>query len=167
MSGSQQITLEVTLPENCKGMRLDQALAQCFPEHSRTRLTQWVKNGDVSVDGKASDTPKIKVLGGEHIEIAANVLSQFEEQAEDIALDILYEDESLLILNKPAGLVVHPAAGNRQGTLLNALLFHAPSLSLLPRAGIVHRLDKDTTGLMVVAKTLTAHTNLVAALQRR
>ncbi len=166
MVGVEHINLQVAVPEDCKGMRLDQALAHCFPEHSRTRLTQWVKSGQVNVDGKPS-TPKSKVLGGEQIIISANVLSQFEEQAENIALNILYEDESLIILNKPAGLVVHPAAGNRQGTLLNALLYHAPSLSHLPRAGIVHRLDKDTTGLMVVAKTLTAHTALVAALQRR
>ncbi|MBS0287314.1 MAG: 23S rRNA pseudouridine(1911/1915/1917) synthase RluD [Proteobacteria bacterium] len=161
-----QIKLQSSLPEDYKGMRLDQALAHVFPEHSRTRITQWIRSGQVSVDGHQLE-PKAKVNGGEQVTIHASVLAQLEEQPEDIALDIIYEDETLLVINKPAGLVVHPAAGNRQGTLLNALLHHAPSLSLLPRAGIVHRLDKDTTGLMVVAKTLTAHTALVAALQRR
>ncbi len=163
---TNEITLQTAIPEECRAMRLDQALAHCFPEHSRSRLTQWVKSGHVRVDGKSSE-PKAKVHGGEEIIICASVLAQSDEQPENIHLDIIYEDESLLVINKPAGLVVHPAAGNRQGTLLNALLYHDANLSTLPRAGIVHRLDKDTTGLMVVAKTLTAHTSLVAALQQR
>ncbi len=162
----EKINLQTSIPDDCKGFRLDQALAHCFPEHSRTRLTQWIRSGQVSVDGQTCE-PKAKVNGGEAIAINASVLTQLTEQPEDIALNILFEDDNLLVLNKPAGLVVHPAAGNRQGTLLNALLHHAPELSHLPRAGIVHRLDKDTTGLMVVAKTLSAHTALVAALQKR
>lgn len=165
MLGSE-ISLCATIPEEFKGMRLDQALAKCFPEHSRTRITQWIKQGQVSLDGQILE-PKIKVLGGETVEIAATLSPVHEDPAESIPLNIIYEDDDILVINKPAGLVVHPAAGNYQGTLLNALLYHAPQLKLLPRAGIVHRLDKDTTGLMVVAKTLPAHTALVAALQQR
>lgn len=166
MLGNQIISLHTALPEECRGMRFDQALAKCFPEHSRSRLTHWIKQGQVTLDGKIVE-PKSRVNGGETVQIEANVLSQNEDAAQMIPLDLIYEDEDLLVLNKPAGLVVHPACGNRQGTLLNALLYHAPQLAQLPRAGIVHRLDKDTTGLMVVAKTLGAHTALVAALQRR
>lgn len=166
MMNSHEIQLEMTLPENCRGMRFDQALAKCFPEHSRTRLTQWIRCGQAILDGVRCE-PKLKVNGGEQVQILAQILPVHEDNPEALPLDIIYEDDDILVLNKPAGLVVHPAAGNRQGTLLNALLFHSPMLKLLPRAGIVHRLDKDTTGLMVVAKTLTAHTALVAALQRR
>ncbi len=166
MIDSQQINLNTTIPEDCRGMRFDQALAKCFPEHSRTRITQWIRNGHVSLDGQLLE-PKVKVNGGEEVTIQTTILPVHEDPAESIPLNIVYEDDDILVLNKPAGLVVHPGSGNRQGTLLNALLYHAPQLANLPRAGIVHRLDKDTTGLMVVAKTLHAHTALVAALQRR
>ncbi len=160
------ISLSVCIPEDCQGMRLDQALAKCFPEHSRARITQWIRSEQVTVDGKQRE-PKVKVLAGQQIEINATLVVLHEDSGESIPLNIVYEDDDIAIINKPAGLVVHPAAGNRQGTLLNALLYHAPQLCHLPRAGIIHRLDKDTTGLMVITKTLTAHTNLVAALARR
>jgi len=149
------------------GMRLDQVLAKLLPEYSRSRLQEWVAQEQVKVDGAAA-TIKQKVWGGEIIEVMPQ--SNPSEQphlAEDIALNIVFEDDSILIINKPAGLVVHPGSGNWEGTLLNALLHHAPQLSEIPRAGIVHRLDKDTSGLLVVAKTLTAQTALVRQLQAR
>lgn len=166
MKIQDQIKLSVQIPDEYRGMRLDQALARSFPQHSRMRISQWIKQEQVWVNGKKSE-PKAKVVGGETVLIEAQVLALHEDLAQDLPLNILHEDESILVINKPAGLVVHPAAGNRQGTLLNALLYHIPTLAQLPRAGIVHRLDKDTTGLMVIAKTLTAHTALVAALQKR
>jgi 23S rRNA pseudouridine1911/1915/1917 synthase len=159
--------LEREIPPDLAGLRLDQALARLFPEHSRSRLAAWVKAGRVTVDAARVDA-KRKVWGGERV-----LLSPDEEvlagadRPEDIALSIVHEDESLLVLDKPAGLVVHPGSGNRRGTLLNALLHHAPGNAAVPRAGIVHRLDKDTTGLMVVAKTLAAHTDLVRQLAAR
>lgn len=160
------VKLSVQIPLEHRGLRLDQALALCFPMHSRMRITQWIRAGQVSVDGVVI-APKIKVVGNEVVEINASVLPAQEDLAESIDLKVVFEDDQILIINKPAGLVVHPGAGNPTGTLLNALLHHAPILRQLPRGGIVHRLDKDTTGLMVVAKTLRAHTHLVAALQRR
>lgn len=148
------------------GKRLDQALAQLFPNYSRSRLQQWVKEGLVTLDGVAC-RPRDKVLGGEWITLEARLEDQVECQPEAIELDIVYEDESLLVINKPAGLVVHPAAGNPDGTLQNALLHHDSELIQLPRAGIIHRLDKETTGLLVIAKTPGAHRNLVEQLQAR
>ncbi len=148
-------------------MRLDQVLARLLPEYSRSRLQEWIAQEQVKVDGAAA-TIKQKMWGGEAVEVVPQ--SHPAEQphlAEDIALDIVYEDDSILIINKPAGLVVHPGSGNWEGTLLNALLHHAPQLAEIPRAGIVHRLDKDTSGLLVVAKTLTAQTALVRQLQAR
>lgn len=162
----ESIALEVSVPETYRGLRLDQALAKCFPLHSRSRLTQWIKTRQVTVNGEHWE-PKAKVLGGETIAINAMLEPQQEDVGESIPLNIVFEDDDIIILNKPANLVVHPGAGNKQGTLLNALLYHAPQLAHLPRAGIVHRLDKDTTGLMVIAKTLAAHTRLVAMLQNR
>jgi len=159
-------TLEAEIPSELAGKRLDQALALMFPEYSRSRLTQWVKEGKVKVDQKTLK-PKDTVLGGEGVVILAEVEPSEQCLPEDIPLDILYEDKSLIVLNKPAGLVVHPAAGNRTGTLQNALLHHDPALATVPRAGIVHRLDKETSGLMVVAHSLQAHTHLVAQLQER
>jgi len=159
--------LSADIPEELSGARVDQALAQVFPQFSRSRLTQWIKQGKVTVDGLVPK-PKDAVLGGEHVEVVAD--SMPEEQtvaAEPIPLDIVYEDEALIVINKPPGLVVHPAAGNWDGTLQNALLHHAPELAGVPRAGIVHRLDKETSGLMVVARTLTAHKSLVEQLQAR
>jgi 23S rRNA pseudouridine1911/1915/1917 synthase len=166
MLENEQICLEAIIPEGYIGLRLDSALAKCFPEHSRSRITQWIRLEQVRVNGEIWE-PKRKIQGGEQIEIHATRFPVLENCGEEIPLSIVYEDEDILIINKPAGLVVHPGAGNPQGTLLNALLHHAPQLSHLPRAGIIHRLDKDTTGLMVVTKTLEAHTFLVAALSRR
>lgn len=161
-----RVYLTTVIDEVYAGHRLDATLAKCFPEHSRARLTDWIKQGDVSVDGKHLE-PKSKLKGGESVLIDTTMQTLHEDIEQPIPLSIVFEDDEILILNKPAGRVVHPGAGNRQGTLLNALLYHAPSLRTVPRAGIVHRLDKDTTGLMVVAKTLTAHTKLVADLAAR
>ena len=160
------IELTGIIPEEMAGKRLDQVLAKLFPEHSRERLKGWVLSGKCLIDGEQW-RPKDKVSGGEQVELEAQVMNVTDWEPESIPLDILYEDDDLLIINKPADLVVHPAAGNRTGTLVNALLHHCPDLKLIPRAGVVHRLDKDTTGLMVVAKTLAAHTNLVEQLQAR
>ena len=138
------------------GMRLDQALAALFPDFSRSRLQNWVKKGLVKVDGSTALRPRDKVIGGELVELEAELEDQVECRPQPIPLDIVFEDASLLVINKPAGLVVHPAAGNPDSTLQNALLHHDESLIQLPRAGIVHRLDKDTSGLLVVAKTTGA-----------
>jgi 23S rRNA pseudouridine1911/1915/1917 synthase len=156
-----------TIPLEYAGLRLDAALARLFPEHSRSRLQAWVKAGRVSVDGAAADV-KRKVLGGEEVRVDAEAsAADIGHQAEDIGLAVVYEDQHLLVIDKPAGLVVHPGSGNWSGTMMNALLHHAPSLAEVPRAGIVHRLDKDTSGLLVVAKTLPAQTDLVRQLQAR
>jgi 23S rRNA pseudouridine1911/1915/1917 synthase len=158
------------VPFDCAGWRLDATLARLFPEHSRSRLQGWLKDGLIRVDGAAAES-KRKVYGGERIDFAANfaVLSAptSADAAEDIALAVAFEDDDLIVIDKPAGLVVHPGNGNPSGTLLNALLHHAPQLAGIPRAGIVHRLDKDTSGLLVVAKTLTAQTDLVRQMQAR
>jgi 23S rRNA pseudouridine1911/1915/1917 synthase len=155
------------VPVSCAGLRLDQALARLFPEHSRNRLAGWVKAGRVTVDDRAADV-KRKVWGGERLAIAPMADERaLADRPEAIALPIVHEDETLLVIDKPAGLVVHPGSGNWQGTLLNALLHHLPGNAALPRAGIVHRLDKDTTGLMVVAKTPEAQTALVRQLAAR
>ena len=154
------------VPDSAAGRRLDQVLAELFPEHSRSRLAGWVKSGDVLLDG-ATVRPRDPVLGGETVTLNAVLEVQTRAAPEAIPLDVLYEDEHLIVLDKPAGLVVHPGAGNPGGTLMNALLHHDSNLELLPRAGIVHRLDKDTSGVMVVARTLAAHTALVAQLSAR
>ena len=155
------------VPETLAGLRLDKALARMFPEHSRNRLQKWLREGHVSLDSRAAK-PKQKIWGGERVDIRPQAgPAQTAFRAERIALDIVYEDESVLVINKPAGLVVHPGSGNWQGTLLNALLHHSPQLATIPRAGIVHRLDKGTSGLLVVAKTLRAQTDLVRQLQAR
>jgi 23S rRNA pseudouridine1911/1915/1917 synthase len=157
----------LSIPMNLGGERLDIALQKMLPQHSRSRLQTWIKAGLVTLDNKAT-TAKTKVWGGEQVSVVVQANPQ--ENAflpENIPLDIIYEDDTILVLNKPAGLVVHPAAGNWSGTLLNALLHHAPQLADVPRAGIVHRLDKDTSGLLVVAKTLEAQTSLVRQLQAR
>ena len=158
---------QLTIPADCAGLRLDQALARLFPSHSRSRLQGWLKAGRISLDGEQPDA-KFKVWGGESLEVdAAPPPEAVAEMPEDIPLAIVHEDEHILVLDKPVGLVVHPGSGNWSGTLLNALLHHAPQLAAVPRAGIVHRLDKDTSGLMVVAKTLEAQTDLVRQLQAR
>src|ERR1019366_89824 len=152
---------ERQVPADCAGMRFDQALARMFPEHSRSRLAAWVKDGQVKLDHAAVDA-KRKVWGGERVWLALRRppgARPAVAKAESIELDIVHEDAALLVLNKPAGLVVHPGSGNWQGTLLNGLLHHHPPLAAIPRAGIVHRLDKDTSSLLVVAKTLEAQTD--------
>ncbi len=159
-------TYSLDIPPELAGQRLDQALAAMLPDYSRARLSQWVKEGKALVDGRVCK-PKDKVVGGERIELEAVVEADDRHQGEPIPLDIVYEDAALIVLNKPAGLVVHPAAGNPAGTLLNALLHHAPELAQVPRAGIVHRIDKETSGLLVVARTLEAQNALVQALQAR
>ena len=162
---SSPITLKLT-PDYC-GMRLDKALSQLLPEYSRSRLQQWIDAGHVTVDGKPV-RGKSTMLGDESIVVQPQEAP--EEQAfkpEPMPLAIVHEDKSILVIDKPAGLVVHPAAGNWSGTLLNGLLHHLPSLAGVPRAGIVHRLDKETSGLMVIAKTLQAQTDLVRQLQAR
>jgi 23S rRNA pseudouridine1911/1915/1917 synthase len=159
-----RLTTEV--PYELAGMRLDQVLAEVFPDYSRSKLQTWVKSGRVQVNGvelKAKD----KLDGGELITLDAEPEIVVISEAEEIPLDIKYEDESLLIVNKPAGLVVHPAVGNWSGTLLNALLNHDKNLETLPRAGIVHRIDKETSGLLMIAKTLQAHNSLTQQLQDR
>ncbi len=159
--------IELTVPTDAAGMRIDQALADLLPEYSRSRLSAWLKAGHIRLDGKPVQ-PKDKVWGGEVVCIAPEQdPREVEAKPEAIAIDIRHEDASILVLHKPAGLVVHPGSGNWTGTLLNALLNHSPALAGIPRGGIVHRLDKDTSGLLVVAKTLTAQTNLVRQLQDR
>lgn len=160
----QTIILDSIIPDELSGKRLDQAVAQLFPDYSRNRLQQWIKNGQLTVNGTIGKSKEL-VHGGEKIAIHAEPIAQENWAAQDIPLTVIYEDDDILVINKPAGLVVHPAAGNFDNTLVNALLHHAPVLANLPRAGIIHRLDKDTTGLLVIAKTLPAHTHLVNALQ--
>ncbi len=156
-----------TVPESCLGKRFDQTLAEMFPDYSRSRLKEWILAGHVTIDGLVVDKPREKVFGGEQIAIDTEIEAEVRFQAQDLPLNIVYEDDDILVINKPAGFVVHPGAGNPDGTVLNALLHHCPQLDVVPRAGIVHRLDKDTTGLMVVAKTIAAQTNLVESLQAR
>lgn len=148
------------------GKRLDRALVCLFPAYSRTRLQKWIKQGAVLVDGEqlqAKDT----VLGGERIELTAIEQQETPWKAQEIPLDVVFEDESIIVINKPAGLVIHPGAGNDQGTMANALLHHYPDLAAVPRAGVIHRLDKDTSGVIVVARNLTAQKALVEQLQAR
>lgn len=154
------------VPLEAAGQRFDAALAGLFPEFSRSRLAEWIKSGDALLDGQ-SVRPRDPVRGGEQVSLSAVLDTQTEALPQDIPLQVLYEDEAVIVIDKPAGLVVHPGAGNPDGTLVNALLHYDPSLKALPRAGIVHRLDKDTSGVMVVARTLPAHTSLVAQLSDR
>jgi 23S rRNA pseudouridine1911/1915/1917 synthase len=159
--------IELSVPTDCAGLRLDQALARMLPQFSRTRLARWVERHQVTVDGSRA-LPRHKVWGGERVSISPTPdPCELAPQAEQRPLDVVYEDDAILVINKPPGLVVHPGSGNWSGTLLNALLAHAPHLAQVPRAGIVHRLDKDTSGLLVVAKTLAAHAELVRQLQAR
>ncbi len=165
--GDSADPVNLVVPAECAGLRLDQVLARLLPQHSRNRLAGWVRESRVSVDGEAA-LPKAKLWGGErlHVRPAPNPES-LADRPQNIPLSIVHEDEAIIVIDKPAGLVVHPGSGNWEGTLLNALLQHAPALARVPRAGIVHRLDKDTSGLLVVAKTLTAQTDLVRQLQAR
>ena len=157
----------VLIPADCSGLRVDRALARLFPEHSRSRIAAWLKEGRILLDRREVQ-PDSKVWGGEAVDLALPAdPREAPAAAEDIGIKVVFEDESVLVIDKPAGLVVHPGSGNWSGTLLNALLHHAPGLEQVPRAGIVHRLDKDTSGLLVVAKTLVAQTSLVRQLQAR
>lgn len=158
--------LQATVPGSAAGRRFDAVLAELFPDYSRSRLAAWIKSGDARLDGREV-RPRDPVRGGETVTLTAVLDIQTHSEPEDIALDVLYEDEHVIVIDKPAGLVVHPGAGNPAGTLVNALLHRDPSLAALPRAGIVHRLDKDTSGVMVVARTLPAHTALVEQLSSR
>lgn len=162
----EQIELEARVPDELGGQRLDQVAAQMFDDFSRSRLTGWIRDGSLTADGQQL-RPRDIVYGGTLLQLKAEQEAQGEWLAQDIPLNIIYEDEHLLVLDKPAGLVVHPAAGHASGTLLNGLLHHVPQVRDIPRAGIVHRLDKDTSGIMVVAKSLLAHTRLVEQLQAR
>ena len=157
----------LVVPESHAGLRVDVALQQLLPEFSRSKLQEWIKNEFVTVNQSAI-TSKHKVYAGDEIKV---IVQQNPENnaflPEAIPLDIIFEDETLLVINKPAGMVVHPAVGNWSGTLLNALLHHIPDIGNIPRCGIVHRLDKETSGLLVVAKTLSAQTHLVQQLQAR
>ena len=165
-SESTETTIELIIPLHFAGARLDQVLAQLLPDWSRSRLQTWIREKRISVDGRDA-IPRQKVWSGEKIEVKpAQCSIETSHAAEAILLDIAYEDDELIVINKPAGLVVHPGSGNWRGTMLNALLHHAAQLAAIPRAGIVHRLDKDTSGLLVVAKTLEAQTSLVRQLQK-
>ncbi len=159
--------LEMKVQTEYGGLRLDQALVKMFPEYSRSRLQDWIEQGLVTVNGKPCNA-KQKIWGGERISVSPQIHpSEQPCEPEDIPLDIVYEDDDIIVIDKHVGLVVHPGSGNWNGTLLNALLHHDPQLASVPRAGIVHRLDKDTSGLMVVAKTLVAQTALVRQMQAR
>lgn len=162
----QSIQHQFTIPAELAGYRLDQALAHLCPDYSRARLQTWLKQGMITVNSQLYPA-KYKLSGGETVVIDATLPVAIAWQPQDMPLDIIYEDTDLLVLNKSAGCVVHPATGNPDGTLVNALLHHAPVLERLPRAGLIHRLDKDTTGLLVVAKTLAAHRWCVDQLQQR
>ncbi|CBL43923.1 Ribosomal large subunit pseudouridine synthase D [gamma proteobacterium HdN1] len=161
-----QIQHQATIPDDLSGKRLDQAAAQLFPDYSRARLQEWIKMGALTINQQVG-VAKEKVIGGEQLFLSVELQADERVKPQNISLDIVHEDDSLLIINKPAGLVVHPGSGHSEGTLVNALVNHAPKLAELPRAGLVHRIDKDTTGLLVVAKTLEAHTDLVAQLQAK
>jgi 23S rRNA pseudouridine1911/1915/1917 synthase len=160
------IQLSLQIPFDQAGQRLDQALAALLPDYSRSRLKTWIESGEVLVDG-APRRPKDKVFGGETVTVAATVADEVPAEPQVIPLELAYEDKHVLIVNKPAGLVVHPGAGNPDMTLQNALLAFDSKQSVLPRAGIVHRLDKETSGLLIVARTLPAHTRLVRMLEER
>ena len=159
-------THSLILPADAAGLRLDQALARALPQYSRARLQGWIEAGAVQMDGRQPRT-KDKVLGGERVEVAARLEADERVAPEAQPLAVVHQDRALFVINKPAGMVVHPGAGNRRHTLQNALLALDPKLALVPRAGLVHRLDKDTSGLLVVARTPEAHASLVAALAER
>jgi 23S rRNA pseudouridine1911/1915/1917 synthase len=163
---TDQIPIVFTVPYERAGYRVDQVVAEFCAQYSRSQLQKWIKSGNVLINGKTRKC-KDKLAGEEEIEVSPVLVERTASLAEKIDLDVVYEDDDIIIINKPAGLVVHPGAGNTHGTLMNGLLAHNPDQVTLPRAGIVHRLDKDTTGLMMVAKTLQAHSNLVEQLQQR
>ena len=162
----RKIQLEIVIPEKYKGKRLDLALSKLFPEYSRSRIQSWIKAGEVEVNNSKYKQRNV-VNSGDIIKINTTLKSIDKHQAEHIGLDVIHEDKAIIILNKPAGLVVHPGAGNQKHTLVNALLHFDKKLDVLPRAGIIHRLDKDTTGIMIIARTIESYTYLVNELQKR
>lgn len=167
MEGGDSAARRYLMPADFAGLRLDQALARLLPEQSRSRLKAWIDEGRVQVDGAMWEA-KRRVAGGERLDVVTRDADPaLPDAPQDIALPIVHEDAAIIVVNKPAGLVVHPGSGNRDGTLLNALLHHDPALAGVPRGGIVHRLDKETSGLMVVARTIEAHTELVRQLAER
>jgi 23S rRNA pseudouridine1911/1915/1917 synthase len=163
---TEENKLSARIPPELAGQRLDQALATLFADITRSHLQQWIKGGHVRLNDRLP-LKRDKVKEGDTVEICVPAAAETGWKAQAIPLEIVYEDDDILVVNKPPGLVVHPGAGNAEGTLLNALLNHAPALATLPRAGIVHRLDKNTSGLLVVAKTETARQNLIEQLQER
>ena len=164
---SGDAAIVVTIPADCAGLRLDQALARLLPAHSRSRIRAWIDAGGVTLCGSVVEA-KQRLAGGERVSVVPLADARAEALSpQPIALSVVYEDDALVVIDKPPGLVVHPGSGNWSGTLANALLHHAPQLGGVARAGIVHRLDKDTSGLLVVAKTEIAQTNLVQQLQAR
>ncbi len=164
---NQAIQLSATVDIEQCDQRLDQVIAVLFSDYSRSRLKEWILAGYVTMDGVVVTKPRLKVLGEELIVVDALMEMEERHKPQDIDLNIVFEDEHLIVINKRAGLVVHPGAGNPDGTVLNGLLHHYPEIESVPRAGIVHRLDKDTTGLMVIAKTIRVQTKLVAMIQKR
>lgn len=160
------IDIKVIIPEEHSGLRLDVALAKLLPDYSRARIQGWIANHEVKVNGQVLQA-KDKIEGGETVEIYAKLEDEGDWQAQDMPVNVIYADDHIIVINKPVGLIVHPGAGVKNNTLVNALLYHYPELKKLPRAGVVHRLDKDTSGLMVVARSIKAHTHLVNALQQR
>jgi 23S rRNA pseudouridine1911/1915/1917 synthase len=161
-----QIHIQLIIPSELSGSRIDVAIAKLLPDYSRARIQDWILAHELLVNEKAVK-PKDKVCGGEKIDIQCELEDEGDWQAQEIPLQVIYEDKDIIVIDKPVGLVVHPGAGIKDGTLVNALLYHYPELAKLPRAGIVHRLDKDTSGLMVVARSIKAHTHLVQALSER
>ena len=160
------VTREAVVPPEYGGTRLDRAVAAIWADYSRTRIRQWIESGELTLDGARTE-PRYKLRGGETIAVSARLEPVIESRPEPIALDIVYEDEHLIVIDKPAGLVVHPGAGNSGGTLLNALLHHDPGLARVARAGIVHRLDKDTSGLLVIAREVSVQARLATMIEKR
>ena len=162
-----KINLTETVPAHLNQERLDRALAQIWPKHSRAQHKQWILSKSVSINGVEINKPRHKVHEGDLVAITATMPLQTQWRAQQISLNIVYEDKDIIVINKPPGLVVHPGAGNIDSTLANALLHHCPGIESLPRCGLVHRLDKDTTGLMISAKSFEAYTNLTQMMQER
>lgn len=166
MNKNEKKIYRLVISEEYKNQRLDQVLAKLLPEHSRMQIQKWIEANNILVNGYPVPA-KTKMKGGESVLIEATIVAQSTWEPQAIPLEIVYEDEALMIINKPAGMVVHPGAGNQDRTLLNALLYHVPQLQILPRAGIIHRLDKDTSGLLVIAKTSLAYNKLTRQLKKR
>lgn len=161
------IMLTNTIPDILSHQRLDAALAQLFPDYSRSQIQQWIREGYVQLDNKIIQKPRHETVAGQIVIITATIIENTEWIAQSIPLNIVFEDDTIIVINKPVGLIVHPGAGNPDNTLVNALLHHCAELSHIPRAGIIHRLDKDTSGLLVIAKTLSAHNLLIKQMQAR